>query len=80
MLIRGEALIGTVTVAFAVSGRRNEWMVSITSPGGVTKSGETVEKDWAPLLNEMLADAHDDAIRRRFPERTTLAASNGAKR
>jgi hypothetical protein len=79
MFLKFEALIGTVTMTGSVSGKRNEWSVSVTGPGGVTKTDETVEKDWSPLLNEMLAAAHDDAICRRFPERAALAASGGKR-
>ena len=69
MLLKFEALIGTVTLTGTVSGKRNEWSVTVTTPGGSSKTDETVERDWAPLLNEMLASAHDAVIRKRFPER-----------
>jgi hypothetical protein len=79
MLLKFEALIGTVTLTGSVSGKRGEWAITVNGPGGFTRSDETVEKDWAPLLNEMLAAAHEAVIRRRFPEHAALAAS-GAKR
>jgi hypothetical protein len=67
MLIRGEALIDTITLAFTIGGKRGEWSVSITAPGGVVTSDETTEKTWYPLLTEMLAAAFESANRRRFP-------------
>jgi hypothetical protein len=73
MFIRGEALIGTFTFGFTIHGQRGEWKVSVTGPNGLNKSDETVERDWAPLLNELLASAHDAALRRRFPERHSEA-------
>jgi hypothetical protein len=79
MFLKFEALVGTITLTGTVSGKRGEWAVTITAPGGITRSDETVEKDWAPLFNEMLAAAHEAAIRQRFPERAALSAS-GAKR
>ena len=69
MLIRGEALIETITLAFTISGQRNEWSVTITQPGGIVTQDETVEATWYPLLNEMLAAAHEAAIKRQFPGR-----------
>ncbi len=51
MLIRGEALIETITLAFTISGKRGEWAVSITAPSGVVTSDETTEKTWYPLLH-----------------------------
>ena len=73
MLIRGSALAGTVTVEFTISGKRNEWTVSVTAPGAVTTSDETVEATWYPLFNEMLTAAVENANRRRFPERQKVA-------
>lgn len=69
MLIRGEALIDTVTLAFTISGKRGEWAVSVTAPGNIATSDETVEATWYPLFTEMLASAFENANRRRFPER-----------
>ncbi|MGA7153784.1 MAG: hypothetical protein WBY84_20650 [Pseudolabrys sp.] len=69
MLIRGEALIDTITLAFTISGKRGEWSVSITAPGGVVTSDETTERTWFPLFTEMLASSYENACRRRFPGR-----------
>jgi hypothetical protein len=77
MLIKGEALISTVTLGFAVSGSRGEWKVTITSPGGITTEDETTERTWFPLFSEMLASAYEAANRRRFPGRE---ARSGATR
>ena len=73
MLIQGTALMSTVTLAFSVSGKRNEWTVTVSGPGNVSRTSETVERHWAPLLDEMLLAAHDAVIRKRFPERRTQA-------
>lgn len=74
MLIKGEALISTVTLGFAVSGERGNWKVSISAPGSVTKENETTERTWFPLFTEMLSDAYETAQRRRFPERAPMRA------
>ena len=70
MLIKGEALVGTVTVAFTISGQKNDWEVVVTAPGGVVTTDETVEAGPYVLFAEMLRDAVDNANRRRgIPER-----------
>jgi hypothetical protein len=69
MLIKGEALISTVTLNFAVHGKRHEWTVTVTAPGGISKTDETVERHWAPLLDEMLVAAHDAVLRNRSLKR-----------
>ena len=69
MFIRGEALVDTVTLTFAISGKRGEWAVTITQPGGIVTEDETVEASWYPLFTEMLRAAFENANRRRFPER-----------
>lgn len=69
MLLKFEALIGTITLTGSVSGKRGEWCVSITAPGGVVTSDETTERTWFPLFSEMLSAAFENANRRRFPER-----------
>ena len=73
MFLKFEALIGTVTLTGSVSGKRNEWTVSITAPGGFTKTDETTEKTWFPLFSEMLAAASEAALRRRFPGRESAS-------
>jgi hypothetical protein len=78
MLIRGDALIDTITISFTISGSRGDWKITTTS-GGITAEDETVERTWFLLFSEMLSTAFKSANRRRFPERTAVAAS-GAKR
>jgi hypothetical protein len=73
MLIRGEALIDTVTMAFTISGKRGEWRVTVTGPGNITTEDETVEATWYPLFTEMLRAAFEGANRRRFPARHSEA-------
>lgn len=75
MLIRGEVLIETVTLSFAVSGKRGEWKVTVTSaPGGATSEDETSETSWFALWNELIADAYSKACNRRFPDRIRAQA------
>jgi len=69
MLIKGEVLIETVKLSFAVSGKRGEWKVGVTAPGNITKEDETIEASWFELFNELLADVYTKACNRRFPER-----------
>ena len=76
MFIRGDALVDTITISFAISGSRGDWKITTTS-GGITAEDETVERTWFPLFSEMLATAFENANRRRFPQRAALA---GAKR
>ena len=54
MFIKGEALEGTITVSFTISGKRGEWRVSITAPGGIVTEDETVEASWDQLFKELL--------------------------
>jgi len=63
MLLKFECLIGTVTLTGAVSGKRYEWQVTVSAPGGITRTDETVERHWAPLLDEMLTATHDAVLR-----------------
>ena len=82
MLIKGEALIDIFSFQFSIHGQRGDWRLSITAPGfpgSITTEDETSEPTWHSLFNAMLSDAYEAACRRRFPERTALAAS-GAKR
>ena len=69
MLIRGEGLIDTVTLAFTISGKRGERKVSVTAPGGTATEDETVEATWCLLLNEMLLAAYETVRRKRSPAR-----------
>ena len=65
MFIKGEALVGTVTVSFTISGQKNDWAVSITAPGEIVTTDETVELTPYPLFSEMLRTAVENANRRR---------------
>ena len=69
MLIRGEVLIDTFTLAFTVSGSRGDWSVTVTAADGIETKDETCEATWYPLFSEMLTTAFKNAQRRRFPER-----------
>ena len=61
MVVRGEALIGSFTIAFTIHGQRNDWQVTVTAPGGSVSEYETQEATWFPLFNEMLAAASENA-------------------
>ena len=65
MLLKGEALIESYTLGFAVHGKRNEWTVTITLPGGIVDERETDEASPYILLNEMLTDGYQAACRQR---------------
>ena len=65
MLIRGSALVGTVTIEFTVSGQRGDWKVAMTAPGGVVTEDETTERQWHLLFTEMLSTAVEGTNRRR---------------
>jgi hypothetical protein len=71
MLLKGEALIGAYTFAYAVSGKRGDWTVTITSPGGIKTEDTTVERTWHALFSEMLSESYHAAQKKRFPERRT---------
>ena len=79
MLIRGEALIETVTLAFTISGKKGEWCVSVTQPGGIVAQDETCETTWYPLLTELLSTGFRTTQRRRLADRPSLIAGSGAK-
>jgi hypothetical protein len=64
MVIRGDVMIGNVTLNFSVHGQRNEWTVTVG-----TKTDETVEASWISLFNEMIASARESVLRSRV---TTL--------
>lgn len=72
MLLKGEALVGTITLGFSVHGERGSWKVSISAPGGTASEDETTEASWFPLFSEMLSMAYEDVCRRRFPERAPM--------
>jgi len=76
MLLKGEALINTFTIGFAVHGERGEWKASISAPGQIVLERETREASPYRLLEELLAAAFD-ACCKRFPER---APRTGVKR
>jgi hypothetical protein len=69
MLIRGEALVDTVTLAFTISGKRGERKVSMTAPGATATEDETAEATWYLLLNEMLLATYETVRHKRYPAR-----------
>jgi len=79
MLIRGEALIETITLAFTVFGQRGDWCVTVTAADGIEAKDETCEREWFPLFTEMLNTAFKNASKRRFPQLSRYAARDEAK-
>ena len=73
MYMTFSVLIGTVTVTGTISGKKNDWTVSMAAPGAVTKTEETVEAGPYVLFSEMLRDAVENANRRRFPAQREAA-------
>jgi hypothetical protein len=69
MLIRGEALIATITLSFAIHGERNAWNVTVTAPGGVVNEADTHDATPYAVFNEMLAEGYEAAMRHRSPAR-----------
>jgi hypothetical protein len=66
MFIKGEALHGSHTLGFSISGERGNWSIRVTAPGGVVTSDETTERTWFPLFSELLSTAFESAHRRRL--------------
>lgn len=75
MLLKGEALIHSITIGFSASGEAGAWKINVSAPGNITSESETAESTPYGLLDEMLTAAFD-ACCRRFPER----APRGARR
>jgi hypothetical protein len=67
MFMKFEVLTGTVTLSGTVSGKRGDWTVRITSPGGVTTEDQTTERTWFPLWTELVSAASDNEKRKRVP-------------
>jgi hypothetical protein len=67
MVLQGTALVGTFTFSFSVSGKRNDWKITITSPNGVVDERETDAAGPYSLFNDMLANACDHASHSRIP-------------
>jgi hypothetical protein len=65
MLLKGEALIGTFTIGFTVSGKPREWTVAVKAPANDPSECETNESTPFSLLDEMLAAAVEQC--RRIP-------------
>ena len=74
MVLQGTALIQSYTFSFAAHGKRGEWHVAVTAPGGITSECETREATPYGLLDQMLLDALGTA------SHTRIAAPVGARR
>ena len=57
MLLKGEALISTFTIAYSAHGGAGAWTVSVTAPGNIKSECETEEATPYPLLDQMLNTA-----------------------
>ena len=68
MLLRGEALIGSVTMGFTVHGESGQWNLSVRAPGHIVLDRSTEDEYPYALLHGMLMAALD-SCRRTFPER-----------
>jgi hypothetical protein len=69
MLLKGEALIATVTIGFTVHGKSGEWTITTKAPGNITSECETQESTPYPLLDEMISAAFE-AVCLKFPGRS----------
>jgi hypothetical protein len=69
VLLKGEALIDSFTLGFAISGKRNDWKVSVTGPGDIAEEAETRAATPYELFDEMLLSVYAAAVRYRFPGR-----------
>jgi hypothetical protein len=67
VVLQGTALVGAFTFSFSAHGKRGEWHVAVTTPGGITSERETQEDKPYGLLNEMLVAALDSASHQRIP-------------
>jgi hypothetical protein len=74
MLLKGEALIDSFTLGFAISGKRNEWKVTVSGPGNIAVEAETRAAEPYQLFDEMLLSVYAAAVRYRFPGRKADAA------
>jgi hypothetical protein len=72
MLLKGEALIGNVTLIFAIHGEKNKWTVEVKGPGNLATECETQEETGYGLLDEMLADMLD-AVERKLSGRVRVS-------
>ena len=85
MLYKIEILAGTFTVNAAIHGERNNWVVSVSTPGSIGSESigsesETQEATPWGLFDDMLADVLA-ALYRRHPERVPVhLARAGARR
>ena len=85
MLIKGDCLVGTFTVNFAIHGEKNDWTVSVSALGNIGSESigsECKTQEVSPwgLFDDMLADVLA-ALYRRHPERVPVhLARTGARR
>jgi hypothetical protein len=69
MLLKGEALIQSVTLNFACHGERGDWRVSVSfGPGHISNDSETQDAMPYTLLDAMLKTTYAE-VASRFPER-----------
>ena len=66
MFIKGECLLGTVTLNFWIHGEKSNWTVKITGPHGLALEDQTVERAWFGLFSELLASASETVKRKRL--------------
>ena len=68
MVLKGEALIDSFTLSYAIHGKPREWTVNVSTVGNIASECQTEEESPWPLLMEMLADGVS-AIIQKFPGR-----------
>lgn len=68
MLIKGECLRHTTTMAFSIHGEPRQWELSVSAPGNTILNCTTNAVTPYAELDELLAIAFDECCRR-FPER-----------
>jgi hypothetical protein len=73
MLLKGEALISTVTLNSAIHGEKNNWTVEIKGPGNLATECKTQEAAPYELFDEMLNDMFA-AVCDKIPGRVPLSA------
>jgi hypothetical protein len=68
MVLRGEALIQSITLGFSIAGERGDWRVNVTGPGHIANDSETQDAMPYQLLHAMLLTTFSE-VARQFPSR-----------
>jgi len=68
MLLKGDCLIESYTLNFAIHGVASHWTVSVSAPGNYSDERQSMEQSPWPLLTSMI-DKGIEFICREFPGR-----------